>query len=73
MTCINAAYKFNNQINQRSEIMKSPKKHITFRVELDQLRTINKIIHRSRGRIETLSHFLRLAVSEKIDRERGNK
>jgi hypothetical protein len=53
--------------------MKRKNRHITFRIQTDYLMAINKIIAKSKGKIETLSHFIRMAVSEKIDRERGNK
>jgi uncharacterized protein (DUF1778 family) len=45
------------------------KKHITFRIEPEQLSLIERIIAASKGKIETLSHFIRLAISEKTDRE----
>lgn len=50
------------------------KKHITLRIDNNQLAIIERIIAESNGRTETLSHFIRLAISEKIDRDgRKNK
>ena len=57
----------------KKQSKKQSKKHITFRIEPEQLSLIERIITASKGKIETLSHFLRLAVLEKINREAHNR
>ena len=43
---------------------------IAIRIDPDQHKKILKFMEKSGGKIETISHFIRLAITEKLKRKR---